>query len=134
MVLKGTEFEKTTKLLLEKYLKEHLENPFQVEIGYLIKKKHKFDLGNSNYIVECKNYEWTKSNNNPSAKISTLRETILYFSLAPKNYKKILVLKKSQLKNNETILDYFIRLNKYLIPDDLILLEVDIETMEIIKK
>ncbi|MEG1451032.1 MAG: hypothetical protein RSC62_09580 [Cetobacterium sp.] len=134
MVLKGTEFEKTTKLLLEKYLKEHLENPFQVEIGYLIKKKHKFDLGNSNYIVECKNYEWTKSNNNPSAKISTLRETILYFSLAPKNYKKILVLKKSHLKNNETILDYFIRLNKYLIPNDLVLLEVDIETMEIIKK
>lgn len=134
MVSKGTEFEKITKILLEEYLKEYLNNPFQVEIGYLVKKKHKFDLGNSNYIIECKNYEWTKSNNNPSAKFSTLRETILYFSLAPKNYKKILVLKKSQLKNNETILDYFIRLNKYLIPNDLILLEIDTETKNITKK
>lgn len=37
-------------------------------------------------------------------KISTLREVILYFLLAPKNYKKILVLNKSSLKNNETLL------------------------------
>lgn len=134
MELSGIEFEKITKVILEKYLKESLSNPFQVEIGYNIKKNHKFDLGNSNYVIECKNYEWTKNNNNPSGKISTLRETLFYFTLAPKNYKKILVLKRSKLKNNETILDYFTRLNRYLIPDDLILLEINIETNEIIQK
>lgn len=132
--LTGNEFEKIVKNILEEYLKEKLEKQKKIEIGYSIKKEHKFDLGNENYIIECKSYEWTKNKNNPSGKISTLRETILYFSLVPKSYKKILVLKKSSLKNNETIFDYFIRLNSHLIPEDLILLEIDIENNEVVTK
>lgn len=123
----GEELEKISKYLLEEYFKEELERQKSVEIGISKKKEHKFDLGNYNYLIECKYCEWTKGRNNPSGKISTLREVILYFLLAPKNYKKILVLNKSSLKNNETILDYFLRLNKHLISDDFIFFEVDMK-------
>ena len=131
---KGSKFEEVTKLLLEEYLQEKLEEQKKVEIGFEEKKEHRFDLGNSNYLIECKAYEWTKENNSPSAKLSTLRETLYYFFLAPKNYKKILVLKKSGVKNGETVLDYFIRLNYHLIPKDVEIFEIDMDKKLLIKK
>lgn len=131
---KGNDFEEIAKNILEKYLNEKLENPKKVDIGFKIKKEHKFDLGNDKYLIECKSYNWTKENNIPSAKISTLRETLYYFFLAPKEYNKILILEKSNLKNGETILDYFLRLNLHLIPEDLIFLELDVENKKIIRK
>lgn len=131
---KGSKFEEVTKLLLEEYLQEKLEEQKKVEIGFEEKREHRFDLGNSNYLIECKAYEWTKENNSPSAKLSTLRETLYYFFLAPKNYKKILVLKKSGVKNGETVLDYFIRLNYHLIPKDVEIFEIDMDKKLLIKK
>ncbi|OFL94319.1 hypothetical protein [Fusobacterium sp. HMSC073F01] len=131
---KGEEFERISKCLLEEYLKEELEIQKKVEIGLSIKKEHKFDFGNSDYLVECKAYDWTKGKNTPSGKISTLKETLLYFLLAPKSYKKVLVLKKSKIKNSETLLDYFIRLNRYLISDDLMFFEIDEENSTIENK
>ena len=131
---KGSKFEEVTKLLLEEYLQEKLEEQKKVEIGFEEKREHRFDLGNSNYLIECKAYEWTKENNNPSAKLSTLRETLYYFFLAPKNYKKILVLKKSRVKNGETVLDYFIRLNYHLIPKDVEIFEIDMDKKLLVKK
>lgn len=131
---KGSKFEEVTKLLLEEYLQEKLEKQKKVEIGFEEKREHRFDLGNSNYLIECKAYEWTKDNNSPSAKLSTLRETLYYFFLAPKNYKKILVLKKSGVKNGETVLDYFIRLNYHLIPRDVEIFEIDMDKKLLIKK
>ena len=131
---KGSKFEEVTKLLLEEYLQEKLEEQKKVEIGFEEKREHRFDLGNSNYLIECKAYEWTKENNNPSAKLSTLRETLHYFFLAPKNYKKILVLKKSRVKNGETVLDYFIRLNYHLIPKDVEIFEIDMDKKLLVKK
>lgn len=132
--LKGSRFEEVTKLLLEEYLQEKLEEQKKVEIGFEEKREHRFDLGNSNYLIECKAFEWTKENNSPSAKLSTLRETLYYFFLAPKNYKKILVLKKSGVKNGETVLDYFIRLNYHLIPKDVEIFEIDMNKKLLIKK
>lgn len=131
---KGSKFEEVTKLLLEEYLHEKLEEQKKVEIGFEERKEHRFDLGNSNYLIECKAFEWTKENNSPSAKLSTLRETLYYFFLAPKNYKKILVLKKSGVKNGETVLDYFIRLNYHLIPKDVEIFEIDMDKKLLIKK
>ena len=123
---KGSKFEEVTKLLLEEYLQEKLEEQKKIEIGFEEKREHRFDLGNSNYLIECKAFEWTAKNNNPSGKISTLRETLYYFLLAPKEYRKILVLKKSRVKNGETVLDYFIRLNYHLIPQDVEIFENEI--------
>lgn len=57
-----------------------------------------------------------------------------YFFLAPKEYRKILVLKKSGIKNGETVLDYFIRLNYHLISKDVEIFEVDMDRRFIIKK
>lgn len=131
---KGSKFEEVTKLLLEEYLHEKLEEQKKVEIGFEERKEHRFDLGNSNYLIECKAFEWTVKNNNPSGKLSTLRETLCYFFLAPKNYKKILVLKKSGVKNGETVLDYFIRLNYHLIPKDVEIFEIDMDKKLLIKK
>ena len=118
----------------QKELSIVLEKQKKVEIGFEEKREHRFDLGNSNYLIECKAYEWTKDNNSPSAKLSTLRETLYYFFLAPKNYKKILVLKKSGVKNGETVLDYFIRLNYHLIPRDVEIFEIDMDKKLLIKK
>lgn len=132
--LKGSRFEEVAKLLLEEYLQEKLEEQKKVEIGFEEKKEHRFDLGNSNYLIECKAFEWTAKDNNPSGKFSTLRETLYYFLLAPKEYKKILVLKKSRVKNGETVLDYFIRLNYHLIPKDVEIFEIDMDKRLIVKK
>lgn len=131
---KGSKFEEVTKLLLEEYLQEKLEEQKKIEIGFEEKREHRFDLGNSNYLIECKAFEWTAKNNNPSGKISTLRETLYYFLLAPKEYRKILVLKKSRVKNGETVLDYFIRLNYHLIPQDVEIFEIDMDKKLLIKK
>lgn len=132
--LKGSRFEEVAKLLLEEYLQEKLEEQKKVEIGFEEKREHRFDLGNTNYLIECKAFEWTAKNNNPSGKFSTLRETLYYFLLAPKEYKKILVLKKSRGKNGETVLDYFIRLNYHLIPKDVEIFEIDMDKRVIVKK
>ncbi len=53
---------------------------YRVDVGLSskYKKQHAFDLGNSEVLIECKYYDWTESNNNPSAKISTLNEAMLY--------------------------------------------------------
>ena len=51
---------------------------YSVEIGFRTdsRKRHSFDFGNETTLVECKNYDWTKGGNNPSAKISTLNESM----------------------------------------------------------
>ena len=131
---KGSKFEEVTKLLLEEYLQEKLEEQKKVEIGFEEKREHRFDLGSLNCLIECKAYEWTEKNNIPSAKFSTLRETLYYFFLAPKEYRKILVLKKSGIKNGETVLDYFMRLNYHLIPKDIEIFEIDMENKSITQK
>lgn len=131
---KGSKFEEVTKLLLEEYLQEKLEEQKKIEIGFEEKREHRFDLGNSNYLIECKAFEWTAKNNNPSGKFSTLRETLYYFLLAPKEYRKILVLKKSRVKNGETVLNYFIRLNYHLIPQEVEIFEIDMDKKLLIKK
>lgn len=59
------------------------------------KKAHAFDFGNDNLLVECKYYSWTSGGNNPSAKIATLNEAMMYFHSAPANYSKMLFLAKT---------------------------------------
>jgi len=84
----GKEFE----LLALKYF---TKNNIQLQQNYKIKivvgkskKQHGFNLGNSEYLIECKSMSWTKSDNVPSANIHSWNEAMYYFSIAPKNYKK----------------------------------------------
>jgi len=105
-----------------------LEKPYPLDIGLSerYKKKHKFDLGNKNYIVECKSHKWTKGNNIPSAKLTIWNEAMYYFLLTPKNYNKIFfILKDFSQKRNMTLAEYYIKTYKHLIPNDVEFWEYD---------
>jgi hypothetical protein len=105
-------------------------HPLPLGIGR-IKKSHTFDLGcndsiNGKIIVECKSHTWTSGGNVPSAKITVWNEAMYYFSLAPKDYRKVFfILKDYSTKRNETLGEYYIRTYKHLIPDDVEIMEYD---------
>lgn len=96
---------------------------YSVEIGFRTdsRKRHSFDFGNETTLVECKNYDWTKGVGIPSAKISTLNESMLYFLAAPSSFRKILFLaekKRKGVRGSETLAEYYVRQQGHLIPDD----------------
>ena len=128
---KGILFEKQVKELFEREYDVKLEAEYPLEIGFKSLKSHKFDFGNSKILLECKDYSWTSGNNIPSAKICHLKEVMLYFHLAPKNYKKILILNRNiRGINGESVGEYFIRLNKAFIPEDVEIFEIENENIE----
>jgi len=118
----GQEFE----LLALKYFSKNnikLQQNYKINIGIgKNKKEHKFDLGNNEYLIECKTMSWTKSDNVPSAKIHSWNEAMYYFSISPNKYKKILFVEMfySQ-KRKKTLLQYYIEKYYHLIPNDVIL-------------
>lgn len=123
---KGILFElKVKRLLEEKYNCDLLEQEV-IKIGFSTLKEHKYDFINSEMVVECKDYSWTKGNNIPSAKISHLREVMLYFSVTSNRYRKLLVLNRSiRTSNNESLGEYFIRLNNAFIPRNIEIWEIN---------
>ncbi len=105
---------------------------YEVEVGInsLHKKKHRFDLGNESLLVECKAYDWTESRRNPSAKLATANEAMMYFGTVPGTYqKKMFFLKteKNGKRNPETLGEYYVRTYKHMIPDDVEIYEFSIE-------
>jgi len=107
-----------------------LKSQIPVKIGFNTKKDHKFDLVDIDrkILIECKSYEWTKNGNIPSAKLATLDQTILHFLAASKEYKKILVIKKSvHSSKKETLCEYYVRVNSFLIPKGIEIWEFDCE-------
>lgn len=96
-------------------------------------KVHRFDFGNDSLIVECKHYEWTAGGNNPSAKIATLNEAMMYFHSAPGSYRKMVFVAKTDKKgvrNPETFAEYYIRLHGHFVPDEVEFFEFDTMTRE----
>lgn len=123
---KGILFELIVKRLLEEKYNCDLLEQEPIKIGFNTLKEHKYDLTNSEMVVECKDYSWTKGNNIPSAKISHLREVMLYFSVTSNEYRKLLVLNRSiRTLNNESLGEYFIRLNNAFIPSNVEIWEVN---------
>jgi len=101
-----------------------LEKNYEIKLGLEIKKKHKFDFGNENIIIECKSHIWTNGKNVPSAKMSVWNEAMFYFNLAPKKYKKIFfVLMDYSQKRCKTLLQYYIENYYQFIPKDVIFYE-----------
>ena len=126
----------TAKLLAEYYGKEFLFER-AIDIGNP-PKSHKFDLVSSDrsVAVECKCYSWTMGQNNPSAKMATLNEAVLYFKLMPDLWKKVIVMKKSiHLKRSETLAEYYLRIYNFML-DGITLIEIDVDTqaIKVIKK
>ena len=117
----GKEFEeKTLKYFLENGIE--LEKQYTIEIGLNYKKKHKFDLGNNNLIIECKAMRWTETEKVPSAKLRSWNEAMYYFHLAPKEYKKIFFVEMNyNQKYTQTLLEYYIDKYYNMIPEDVLL-------------
>jgi len=116
-----------------------LISEYRVDVGLSskYKKQHAFDLGNSEMLIECKYYDWTESDNNPSAKISTLNEVMLYLYTAPARFKKKVFVKQTSQKGKrhyETLVEYYIRLYKHFIPDDVEVWEFNDDTQKAEKK
>ena len=106
-----------------------LQEGFNVPVGVSANKKpRKFDLGcvSPPVLVECKCHRWTTGNNVPSAKMTVWNEAMLYFSLAPPGYRKILfVLRDFNEKRGLSLAEYYVQIYGHLIPDDVEILEYD---------
>jgi hypothetical protein len=85
----GREFQEAAQLFF-KQTGVLLHPEFAAFVGGKMKKPHKFDLGSDDppILVECKSYTWTSGGNSPSAKIRSLNEAMLLFSVAPRPVSK----------------------------------------------
>ena len=100
----------------------------EVSINGRRKKSHRFDWGSDDLLVECKAYGWTAGGNNPSAKLATTNEAMLYFVGAPASYKKMLFMPKTEKNRkriSETLVEYYVRLYGHFIPDGVEIYELD---------
>lgn len=105
-----------------------LQPDFSVDVGYKMKKAHKFDLGSEEppILVECKSYTWTRGGNPPSAKIRGLNEVMLLFSVAPDHYRKILFVLR-HLRKDVSLAAHYIKTQGHLIGPDIEIWEFDLD-------
>ena len=100
----------------------------EVSVNGRLKKSHKFDWGSNALLVECKAYDWTEGGNNPSAKLATTNEAMLYFVAAPSSYKKMLFMPKTGKvgkRRPATLVEYYVRLYGHFIPNGVEIYEMD---------
>jgi hypothetical protein len=106
-----------------------LARNFDVPVGYKLRKNKRFDLGSASprILVECKSYTWTASGNRPSAKIRGMNEAMLLFSVAPRDYRKILfVLKHLHPHSKVSLISHYIKNNGHLIGPGVEIWEFDL--------
>jgi hypothetical protein len=114
----GRDFEEQARL----YFSEQgvaLKQGFSVPVGFKVKKDHKFDLGSNEppILVECKSYTWTAGGNSPSAKIRSMNEVMLLFSVAPERYRKILFLLKHK-RRDVSLATHYMKTQGHLVGPD----------------
>lgn len=115
-MLSNTERGKAFQLLCRDALKRALSRDFDLEVPIQIGsgKPHTFDLATRerDFIAECKAFAFTATGNNPSAKITTLREATVYLRSIPGEVQRVLIVKRDpHPKRGETLGQYFVRLN-----------------------
>jgi len=115
-MLSNSERGKAFQILCCHALKRAFNRDFDLEVSIDIGggKSHFFDLATSerDIIVECKAFAYTATGNNPSAKITTLREAAMYLRLINGNVRRLLFIKYApHPKRGETLGRYFVRLN-----------------------
>jgi hypothetical protein len=79
-------------------------------------RPHFFDLATPerDVVAECKAFTFTVAGNNPSAKISTLREAAADLSSIPGSVVRLLIVKENaHPRRGETLGRYFARLNAH---------------------
>ena len=113
----GREFQLAT----ERWFKENYNLPFELEKKIPIGKPaklHRFDIAaqNESVVIECKYYTWTETGNVPNAKIHTLNEAAFYLSFLPDTTEKIIVILHAEHpKRNESLTEYYFRINRHLL-------------------
>ena len=127
----GREFEELARIYFAAD-QINLKIGFSIPVGVgEIKKEHCFDLGCNNLmhgkiIIQCNSHKWTSAGNVPSAKLTVWNEAMFYFSLAPKEYRKVFfILRDYSQKRKETLGEYYIRTYRHLIPADVEIIEYD---------
>ena len=103
-----------------------LEPNVAVSVGRTIRRPHRFDLGSVTppVLVECKCHAWTESGNSPSAKLTVWNEAMLYFSLAPRKFRKLLVVQRS-VRGSTSLAEHYVKRYEHLIPRGVELWEFD---------
>jgi hypothetical protein len=124
----GREFEDAAQKYFQS-LGLSLQRDFKVEVGYKIKKPHRFDLGNDDpaVLVECKSFTWTSGGNSPAAKIRGLNEVMLYFSVSPPHFRKILFLLK-HMRREVSLATHYLKTQGHLIGPGVQIFEFDLES------
>jgi hypothetical protein len=97
-------------------LKQALNRDFELEARITVEggKVHSFDLATKerDIVGECKAFTFTKTGNTPSAKITTLREAVMYLRSLQGNVARLLIVKGDvHPTRGETLGRYFVRLN-----------------------
>lgn len=116
--------------LTAKLLSDYYSVPFHTEIAVPIgspAKPHRFDCVaiDKSIAVECKCYTWTHTGNPPSAKFSSLNQSVLYALLLPDGIKKVIAMQKAQHpRRAETLAEYYYRTYRHLL-SGITLLEID---------
>ena len=117
-MLSNTERGKAFQILCRDALKRALSRDFDLEVPIEIGggKFHSFDLATRerDIVAECKAFKFTATGKNPSAKITTLREAVMYLHLIQGNVARVLIVKHyPHPKRGETLGHYFVRLNTH---------------------
>jgi hypothetical protein len=117
-MISHTERGKAFQILCRDALKQALKRDIDIEVTINIggMRPHFFDLATPerDVVAECKAFAFTAAGNNPSAKISTLREAAAYLSSIPGDIVRLLIVKENaHPKRGETLGRYFARLNAH---------------------
>lgn len=123
---RGAAFEVEVAVLLAAHYGQPVDATVALPIGKP-PQTHNFDLAlrDRSVVVECKAFTWTSTGNIPSAKITTLREAILYLSWLPAETRKVIAMRHSvRATHGESLASYVVRLNGHLL-GDITVVEVD---------
>ena len=113
---RGKAFQVRCRDALRQALRRDIDLEVPIEIGG--GKHHSFDLATRerDIVAECKAFKFTATGKNPSAKITTLREAVMYLCSLPGNVTRVLIVKHDpHPTRGETLGCYFVRLNRHLL-------------------
>jgi len=131
---KGRSFQVQAAEILSKHFNVLFQPDFAMKIGNP-PKEHRFDLVSIDlrYVTECKNYSWTESGNTPSAKITSINESVFYLSFLSNKIIRFVTMRKDvHPRRKETLAEYYYRTNSHLL-GDIFIIEVDLESKAIIE-
>jgi len=117
-MLSNTERGKAFQILCRDALKRALSRDIDLEVPIEIGggKSHSFDLATRerDIVSECKAFKFTATGKNPSAKITALREAVMYLRSIQGDIARVLIVKHDpHPKRGETLGRYFVRLNTH---------------------